>query len=174
VAATNRDLRSLIQAKGFREDLFFRIAMVEIKLPPLQHRRDDLPLLLRHFVEHFARTYRKPVDGITRRAEAMLLRYDWPGNIRELENVIGYACMMTDSTQLDIHDFPETLRAPACAESPAALELVSLEEMERLHARRVVQYFGGDKVRAAEILGVSRATLYRLLGPKSSAADSAE
>jgi DNA-binding NtrC family response regulator len=174
VAATNRDLRSLIQAKAFREDLFFRIAMVEIKLPPLQHRRDDLPLLLRHFVEHFARTYSKPIDGITRRAEAVLLRHDWPGNIRELENVIGYACMMTDSTKLDIYDFPELLRAPACAESPAAFELVSLEEMERLHARRVVQYFGGDKVRAAEVLGVSRATLYRLLGPKSAATGSAE
>jgi DNA-binding NtrC family response regulator len=126
---------------------------------------------LRHFVSQFAREYGKTIEGITRRAEAVLLRYDWPGNIRELENVIGCACMMTESTHLDIHDLPEPLRTPVHEEPPAAPELVSLEQMDRLHARRIVQYFRGDKVRAAEVLGVSRATLYRLLGPKSAATD---
>jgi DNA-binding NtrC family response regulator len=167
VAATNRNLRRMVTEGEFREDLFFRVAMVEIKLPLLADRRDDLPLLLRHFVEHFAEAYGKPIDGITRRAEAVLLRYDWPGNIRELENVIGYACMMADSTKLDIHDLPESMRGPSRVDLAPTIELVPLEEMERMHARRVVEHFQGDKLRAAEVLGVSRATLYRLLGPKS-------
>jgi DNA-binding NtrC family response regulator len=174
VAATNRDLRSMIQAKAFRDDLFFRIAMVEIKLPPLRDRKDDLPLLLRHFVSQFARDYGKVIDGITQRAEAALLRYDWPGNIRELENVIGCACMMADSTHVDIHDLPEPVRTPRHEQPPVTPELVTVEEMDRLHAQRVVRHFNGDKVRAAEVLGVSRATLYRLLGPKTAAVDAAE
>ena len=165
VAATNRPLKSLIAAKQFREDLYFRMAMVEIKLPSLAERKQDLPLLIRHFVEYYRRHYAKPVDGLTVRAETLLSRYSWPGNIRELENAIGYAAMMTDSTKIDVPDLPETLASGASAEvtASASYPMVTVREMEKLHARRVLDLVGGDKVRAAQVLGVSRATLYRLL-----------
>lgn len=166
VAATNRPLRTLIGARGFREDLYFRLAMVEIKLPSLAQRKQDLPLLIRHFVEYFSKHYGKQVDGLTVRAETLLSRYDWPGNIRELENAIGYAAMMTDSTKIDVPDLPESLRAGAAAsEEPGAgsYPMVTVREMEKIHARKILDLVGGDKVRAAQVLGVSRATLYRLL-----------
>jgi DNA-binding NtrC family response regulator len=163
VAASNRDLRVMVREKCFREDLFFRLCMVEIKLPPLADRKEDLPLLLRHFIERFARQYSKPVEGFTRRAETLLFRYGWPGNIRELENVVGYACMMTESERIDLHDLPDSFSTETPAGQGGPVELVSIDEIQKLHARRVLDYLDGDKVRAAEILGVSRATLYRLL-----------
>ncbi len=169
ICATNRSLKKEVEAKNFREDLFFRISMVEIRLPRLADRREDLPLLIRHFVHRFARQYGKPVEGITRRAEAAMLRHAWTGNVRELENVIGYACMMTDSAQIDACDLPPSISAPSPGDEPPSTEMISLEELERLHARRVLEAVGGDKVRAAEILGVSRATLYRLLPVKAAA-----
>ncbi|MEB2362003.1 MAG: sigma-54-dependent Fis family transcriptional regulator [Bryobacteraceae bacterium] len=166
LAATNRDLRTSMKDGDFREDLFFRLSMVQMKLPSLEERKDDLPLLLHHFIQHFAQTYNKPIVGISRRAEAALLRYRWPGNIRELENVIGYACMMTDSTKLDVQDLPDLFGSASQPDASAPAPLVSLDEIQRIHARRVVDQLGGDKTRAAEILGVSRATLYRLLSAK--------
>ena len=167
VAATNRDLRKAVALKEFREDLFFRLAMVEIALPPLAERKEDLPLLTRHFVDYFARQYGKPVEGLTRRAEAVLARYQWPGNVRELENVIGSACMMTDSARIDVQDLPESLVAIADDRTLGGHPLVSLDRMSRIHARRVLEQVGGDKIEAAQILGVSRATLYRLLAASS-------
>lgn len=162
VAATNRDLRASVAAKEFREDLFFRLSMVELKVPSLAERREDLPLLIRYFVEHFSRDYGKSVEGFTRRAEALLYRHCWPGNVRELENVIGYACMMAQSVRMDMQDLPENLRMTAGVSS-APHPLVSLDEIQKIHARHVLAQVGGDKVQAAAILQVSRATLYRLL-----------
>jgi DNA-binding NtrC family response regulator len=165
VCATNRNLQREMEMKNFREDLFFRVSMLEIKLPSLAERREDLPLLVRHFVHRFARQYAKPIEGITRRVEAAILRHPWTGNVRELENVIGYACMMTESTRLDACDLPPSFSAPVSSGGDTAreVELISLDELERVHARRVLDAVGGDKLRAADILGVSRATLYRLL-----------
>jgi DNA-binding NtrC family response regulator len=151
-----------VASKEFREDLFFRLAMVEIQLPRLAERREDLPLLIRHFLEKFSLSYGKHIDGLTRRAEAVLGRYSWPGNIRELENTIGYASMMTDSTVIDIYHLPDAVKATTLPLGPSQ-DLVSLDEMQRIHARRVLEHFGGDKIRTAELLGVSRSTLYRLL-----------
>jgi DNA-binding NtrC family response regulator len=169
VAATNRDLRASVAAREFREDLFFRLAMVEIRLPALAERKEDVPLLLRHFTEHFARLYGKPLLGISRRAEVLLCRYPWPGNVREVENAIGYAAMMTQSGRIDIHDLPESLQPGSAPENGVEFPLVSLEQMQRIHARRVVEHLGGDKIEAAKTLGVSRATLYRLLGTRQKA-----
>jgi two-component system, NtrC family, response regulator HydG len=165
VAATNRDLRSLVAARTFREDLFYRLSMVEIKLPALADRKEDVPLLLRHFVEHFAGQYGKTIEGLTRRAEMVLLRHRWPGNVRELENVIGYGAMMAQSSRIDVHDLPELVAsAPSAAmEEEGEHPMVSVHEIQKLHARRVLEGVGGDKVMAAQILKVSRATLYRLL-----------
>jgi DNA-binding NtrC family response regulator len=163
IAATNRNLRELVAGNRFREDLFFRLSMVEIQLPGLVERKEDLPLLVRHFIEEFAHMYGKPIDGLTHRAAVVLSRYPWPGNIRELENAIGYACMMADAGSIDVHHLPEALRAGVPAAIRGSVELVSIDEIQRTHARRVVDYFGGNKARAAEVLGVSRATLYRFL-----------
>jgi DNA-binding NtrC family response regulator len=168
VAATNRDLRRMVAQKQFRDDLYYRLSMVEISLPRLVAKKEDLPLLERHFVEAFAARYKKPVRGITRRAQALLARYSWPGNVRELENILGYACMMADREVIDIRDFPERLRTQATDGAAADESMLPLEEVDRRHARRVLEQVGGNRVRAAEILGISRATLYRLL-PKNGA-----
>jgi DNA-binding NtrC family response regulator len=162
ICATNRDLRGLSETKEFREDLYFRLSMVEIQLPRLWDRKEDLPLLIRYFIEKFSSLFHKRVDGITHRAEALLGRYAWPGNVRELENIIGSACMMTDSTVLDREHLSAAVKNTHPPGKPG-LDVVSLEEMQRLHARRMLEYFDGDKVRTAELLGISRATLYRLL-----------
>ena len=138
--------------------------MVEIKLPGLGERKEDLPLLMRHFVERFALQYRKPIRGVTRRAQAVLARYPWPGNVRELENVLGDACMRVEGEVIDVRDLPERLRAHWAQPTQPGEALLPLAELDRRHALRVLECVGGNKVRAAEILGISRATLYRLLG----------
>jgi DNA-binding NtrC family response regulator len=163
IAATNRDLRAMVQEGEFREDLYYRIAVVEIGLPALANRREDLPLLERYFVEKFAAEYKKPISGMTRRSQGRMATYPWPGNIRELENVIGNACMMADGKFLDINDLPERIRTQSSAQSPTDEALLSLEELQRRHVMRVLERVGGNKARAAEILGVGRATIYQLL-----------
>ncbi len=163
IAATNRDLASMIKAQEFREDLYYRLAMVEVVLPKLAERKEDLPLLARSFIEKFAAQYNKPIRGLTPRAQVLLARYHWPGNVRELENVLGNACMMTETEQVDIRDLPEHLRAAVSHEVTDEGELLPMAEMERRHALRVLDSVGGNKVRAAKILGINRATLYRLL-----------
>ncbi|HYM06102.1 MAG TPA: sigma-54 dependent transcriptional regulator [Terriglobales bacterium] len=163
VAATNRDLRDMVLKKEFREDLYYRLTMVEIKLPRLADRKEDLALLQRALVERFATQYGKTIRGITRRAQAMLNRYSWPGNVRELENVLGNACMMADGDMVDITDLPEYLRSPERENMSGSDDLLSMEQIHQRHARHIMERVGGNKVRAAEILGISRATLYRLL-----------
>ena len=94
IAPRNRDLRAAIAEKQFREDLYYRLSMVEVRLPPLAERKEDLPLLTRHFVAKFSAQFQKEIRGLTQRAQMVLARHDWPGNVRELENVLGHACMM--------------------------------------------------------------------------------
>jgi len=163
IAATNRDLKAMVRDNQFREDLYYRLAVVEFALPTLANRREDLPLLERHFVQKFAAEYDKPIAGLTRRAQSRLATYPWPGNIRELENVIGNACMMAEGRFLDIHDLPERLRTDLNDQIGTDESLLSLEELQRRHVLRVLELVGGNKLRAASILGVSRATIYQLL-----------
>jgi len=163
VAATNRDLPAMVSRGKFREDLYFRLCMVELRIPSLAERLEDLPLLERHFLRHFAGEYKKPISGLTRRAQTVLARYPWPGNVRELQNVIGHACMMSESEFIDIRDLPDNLRVPKPASSLDTDSLLSIRQLERLHARRVLGRVGGNKVKAAEILGISRTHLYQLL-----------
>jgi DNA-binding NtrC family response regulator len=163
VAATHRNLKTMVRDGQFREDLYYRLAVVEITLPTLAQRREDLPLLERYFVEKFAAEYKKPIAGFIRRAQTRLATYPWPGNVRELENVIGNACMMVDGTLIDIDDLPERFRGPL---TPGALmndKFLSLEEVQRRHVIQVLEGVGGNKARAAEILGIGRATIYQLL-----------
>jgi DNA-binding NtrC family response regulator len=161
IAATHRDLRSLVEQNKFRQDLYYRLSMVEITLPALADRKEDLPLLQRFFVEKFAAQYGKTISGITLRAQALLARYSWPGNIRELENVIGNACMMVDGKVIDVKDLPPLVRKGT---EPAQDErLLSMEEVQVRHALRVLNQVGGDKTRASAVLGIARSTLYNLL-----------
>ena len=164
IAATNRNLRQMVQAGDFREDLFFRLAMLEIKLPSLAERSEDLPLLSKHFVEQFARRMDKDVKGLSRRAQMSLARYSWPGNIRELESAIGHGCMMTDTDVIDIGDLPEYIVARNG--SRERQDRLTLEEVESRHVRYILDEAGGNKQLAADILGISRATLYRILSAK--------
>lgn len=163
IAATHRNLKTMVRDSQFREDLYYRLAVVEIGLPVLASRREDLPLLERYFVEKFATEYGKSIAGLVRRAQTRLATYPWPGNIRELENVIGNACMMTDGNLIDIEDLPERLRGPLDEEMTLDERFLSLDELQRRHVLRVLEGVGGNKVRAAEVLGIGRATIYKLL-----------
>jgi transcriptional regulator with PAS, ATPase and Fis domain len=166
IAATNRDLRQEVLEGRFREDLFYRLSAVTLSLPPLSERREDLPLLQQYFVEKFASEYGKNIRGISRRAQNVLSAYHWPGNIRELENVIANACMMADGPVIDIAHLPAEMRLSRESGSGISFPLsLSLAEIQRQHAHRVLDAVGGNKLRAAEILGISRSTLYSLLQP---------
>ena len=163
IGATNRQLRTMVADGQFRDDLYYRLSMVEISLPSLSDRREDLPLLQKYFVERFARQYGKEIRGITRRAQLRIAAYSWPGNIRELENVIGNAAMMTQSSTIDVDDLPEMLKGTASIRSRADEDLLPLQELQERHVARVLERVGGNKVRAAEILGISRTTIYEML-----------
>ena len=168
IAATNRSLEQMAKEKVFREDLYYRLSAVEIKLPSLLERMEDLRLLEQHFLAGCAARYAKPALHLTRRAEAQLSRYTWPGNVRELENVLNSCAMLIEGDEIDVHDLPERIRRPL---PHAGIEaLISLDEVQRRHARSVLELLGGNRVRAAEVLGISRTTLYKLVQEETSAA----
>jgi len=163
IAATNRNLPELIAEKKFREDLYYRLSMVEVELPRLSERREDLPLLERFFVEHFAEQYGRSFKGITPRAQIVLARYGWPGNIRELRSMLGSACMMAEGEMIDVRDLPERIRTRAAeTKDDDPNELLPLADVERRHVLKVLDQVGGNKVHAAKILGINRATVYRI------------
>jgi len=174
VAATNRELPEMVKRRHFRDDLYHRLSMLEIRLPSLAERKEDLPLLVRHFIERFSREHNKPVLGLTRRAQMVLARYPWPGNVRELENVLRHALLMAPGNVIQVQDLPERLREPAPPTSRDDWEPLPLKELERRHAKRVMEYAEGNKRKAAQILGVSRATLYRLLAEAKPSEESTE
>ena len=163
IGATNRRLRSLVADGQFRDDLYYRLSMVEISLPSLADRKEDLPLLQKFFVDKFAQQYGKEIRGITRRAQLRMATYSWPGNIRELENVIGNAAMMAQGSTIDVDDLPEPLRGTTSMSKGVDEDMLSLEELQNIHVARVLERVGGNKARAAEILGVSRTTIYQML-----------
>jgi DNA-binding NtrC family response regulator len=164
IAATSRNLLQMVTEGKFREDLFYRLSMIEIEVPPLVDRREDLPLLERYLVHAFALQAEKHIRGLTRRAQTALHRYPWPGNVRELENVIGHACIMSERDIIDIQDLPERFQLLQAARSPLddREEIISLHEMESRYSRQVVAKVS-SKTRAAELLGISRSKLYRLM-----------
>lgn len=163
IAATHRDLSSMVKEQRFREDLFYRLSMVQVRVPSLAQRKEDLPLLERFFLEKFAEQYKKPVRGLTRRAEAILARHPWPGNVRELENILGGACMLTEGETIDAGDLPEYVRASHASEDRIGEGVETLDQVEKAYTLRVLESVGGNKVRAAELLGISRAKLYRIV-----------
>jgi DNA-binding NtrC family response regulator len=156
LAATNKDLFALVKKGVFREDLYFRLNVINISLPPLRDRGDDILLLARHFAGRFAKEAGKPAPQFSENALRVLKRYDWPGNVRELENVIQRLVVMTDGEVIEIPDLPPLMRFSA----PRANGLNrTLAEVEAEYIRNVLAGVGGNKTRAAEILGIDRKTL---------------
>jgi len=172
VTATNRDLEHEVRSKRFREDLYYRIAVVEVHVPTLRERAQDIPLLAQHFVRRFAERFGKQVVGLSPPALQRLLSYSWPGNVRELENSMERAVALTRFDHITLEDLPERVRAQE-ADQPQALpepqqEMISLAELERRYVHQVFTRVGGNKSRAARILGVDRRTLYRIFDREKS------
>ncbi len=166
IATTNRDLESAVEEKLFREDLFFRINVIHIELPPLRERGDDILLLAKHFIKQLATRTDKRVSGISGTAAEKLLDYAWPGNVRELRNAIERAVALTKYEKLAVDDLPEKIHSYHAAEiviGSNASELISMEETEKRYILHVLKTAGGNKTHAARILGFDRKTLYRKL-----------
>jgi DNA-binding NtrC family response regulator len=162
IAATHRDLESAVRSGGFRQDLFFRLNVVQIKLPPLRERKNDIPLLVHTFLEKFSDAQGK-VRTISEDAVARLVAYDWPGNVRELENAVERAVALGSGPILHVGDLPSNLKYDMPAPLPDKDEFLPLEELERRAILRALRESGGDKLRAARLLGIGKTTLYRKL-----------
>jgi len=162
VAATNRDLESAIRSGAFRQDLYFRLNVVQIKLPPLRDRKTDIPLLVAAFLEKYS-----PNDGPVRTISAdtmqRLMAHDWPGNVRELENAIERAIAMSSGPLIHVADLPSNLQVQTSERSPQRDELLPLEELERRAILRTLRETDGDKLAASRLLGIGKTTLYRKL-----------
>jgi two-component system response regulator HydG len=156
LAATNKNLLSLVKKGSFREDLYYRLKVIEIAIPPLQERSDDILLLARHFARKYSDEAEKPEPRFSDKALAILRNYAWPGNVRELENLIHSLVVMTDSDIIDVPDLPDLMRYAGVRENGLHR---TLDEVEVMHIRNVLASVGGNKTRAAEILGIDRKTL---------------
>ncbi len=157
ISATNANLREEVAAGRFREDLFFRLNTVEIRLPPLRERRDDIPPLAAHFLSRYALRYRRPIEGFDTSALQQMLQYAWPGNVRELDHTMERATLMSSGNKIAVADLGlQTQRSSA-----ASLDDMSLEAVEAVLVRKALARAGGNVSHAAEALGLSRGALYR-------------
>lgn len=168
IAATNRDLRAQSAAGTFRADLFYRLSVIEIHLPPLRERREDIPYLTAAFVKTAAKRLNRTINGVTRAAEDLLQRVDWPGNLRELRNVLERACIMSDARILTENDIAAAMAAPSGSAElvapPSATPSMDphlLSTAQRDQVQRAMETTNGNKTAAAKLLGVSRRSLYR-------------
>src|SRR5271169_529737 len=162
IAATNRDLETAIRTGAFRQDLFFRLNVVQIKMPPLRERKSDIQLLVISFLEKFSDPHGPP-RTISDDAMRRLIAYDWPGNVRELENAIERAVAMGSGPIVHVGDLPSNLHYPSSDRVPEKDELLPMEELERRAILRTLRETGGDKLAAARMLGIGKTTLYRKL-----------
>jgi two-component system, NtrC family, response regulator AtoC len=166
VAATNRDLSLAVEEGRFRQDLYFRVNVIEIPIPPLRVRGNDVLLLAAHFLREFAAREHKGIVGLTPEVAALFLQYNWPGNVRELSNVVERAVALTVHDHITVADLPKHLvqyRKTEVVIGADASELVSLEEMERRYVLHVLETVGGSRTAAAKLLGLDRTTLWRRL-----------
>ena len=162
VAATNRDLKKEVEAGNFREDLFYRLNVVNIQLPTLAERRDDIPLLISHFIDSFNKVFGKKVRGLSPQALEILMHYDFPGNIRELKNIIERAIALTDQSRIQVIDLPPDLQR-LDFKTFETLEMETLEEMEKRYITTILQRTNYNRHLTAKILGLPRTTLWRRL-----------
>ena len=181
IAATNSDLETAVEAGGFRKDLYYRLSVFPITLPPLRERAEDINLLVFHFLESYKAKSGRFISGISKEAMRALTNYDWPGNVRELENAIERAVIIASGRQIELDDLPEAIgrsanqasaharqeRAAAAGEGRTIgiqVELPSaMDEIEKQVIEATLDYTGGDKSRAARLLNIGRKTLYRKL-----------
>jgi len=166
IAATNLHLTEEVKAKRFREDLYYRLNVIEISLPPLRDRKEDIPLLCEALLQKSAAGRDKSIKGIAESALGLLMDYEWPGNVRELENVIERAVTLTQSERVTTEDLPAGIREVKGERQlieDGIERLLPLEELERGYIKRMLEKTGGNKYRAAQILGIDRKTLYRKL-----------
>jgi two-component system response regulator HydG len=167
ITATNRDLESMVEDRAFREDLYFRINVLQVDLPPLRSRGGDVLVLARHFLDRIAARADKRIIGFSPEAAQKLIAYPWPGNVRELENCIERAVALASFDHIAVNDLPEKVRAHRTSQLVLSSEdpttLVTLEELERRYVARVLEAVNGNKAAAARVLGIERKTLYRML-----------
>jgi two-component system NtrC family response regulator len=167
ISATNQDLGSKVKNGAFREDLYYRLNVVPIKIPPLRDRREDIPRLVEHFVARFSKENRKPIEGVSREATDQLVKYDYPGNIRELENIVERAVVISRGPTLTVGDLPFGGRKPdednEETEGGGGALREALETLERRMVQKAIEEAGGNQSRAAESLGLSERMLrYKL------------
>jgi two-component system, NtrC family, response regulator AtoC len=168
VTATNRDLEEMVESKAFREDLYYRINVIHIPLPPLRARGGDVLLLAQHMLRQYAAVFDKKVMGLSPAAAERLVGYDWPGNVRELGNCLERAVALAHFEEIQVEDLPDKIRNRQTPRSTSITanelpELLTLEEVERRHVLRVLEACHGNRTDAAKILGLDRKTLYRKL-----------
>jgi two-component system response regulator HydG len=178
VTATNRNLEIEIEEKRFREDLYYRINVVPILVPPLRARMDDLLLLAQRFLRRIANQIKKPVDGISAPAARKMLEYDWPGNVRELENCMERAVALCRHTEITVDDLPAKLlehsESRMVIDMTSPPELITIDEMTRRYVRHVLTATSGNKTHAARVLGIDRRSLYRRLEERDPVPDAVE
>ena len=165
LAATNRDLVRAVEEHTFREDLYYRLNVVQIRVPPLRERLDALPSLVRHFVQRASAKFKKPIRDIDPHAYSLLAHYEFPGNVRELENIIDHAVIMADEDVLCTQDLPDAVRTGSSPRLGLAYDAgaatQTLAELEQVHIGRVLEELDGNQTRTAKKLGISRSTLWR-------------
>ncbi len=163
IAATNRNLEQAMQAGSFRQDLFYRLNVIRIQLPPLRERREDIPALVNHFIRRFSKRFRREIRGISADALNALMTYDFPGNVRELENLIERAFAMGAREQITLADLPSLAARPVVTPAVSTKAVPTLAEVEKELILRALAVFDNDKEEAARALGISRRTIYRRL-----------
>jgi len=163
ITATNKDLEKLVKEDKFREDLYYRINVVKLMLPPLRDRKEDIPLLIDHFVSRFNRLHNKNMGGVTDEVLAILLKYDYRGNVRELENIIEHCFVLCQGEIIEKRHLPSTFQTKAGTDSADIEKAVTLEEMERIFITRALRRNNGNRTAAAKQLGIHKSTLFRKL-----------
>lgn len=163
VAATNRNLAEEVKKGNFREDLYFRLNVVHIEVPPLRERKEDIPLLISHFLETLSSKNNRKVDSISAQARKALFAYSWPGNIRELQNAIEAGVVMCHGRTIELEDLPEQIKSIDNDDMLSVKLGSSLEEVEKELITRTISFCGGNKTKAATVLGIGRKTLHRKL-----------
>jgi two-component system response regulator HydG len=165
VAATRQDLRGMVDKGQFRDDLFYRLNQATLRLPALRERREDIPLLISHFIKRASEMHGKSVTSITPEAVRRLSSQQWPGNVRELRSVVDQMVVLADKPELDLEDLPDHVRGSTdivLAGSPTTAGL-TMEQLEKIHISNTLKLTGGNREKTAKMLGIGARTLYRKL-----------
>ena len=161
LCATNKNLEAEVKAGRFREELLYRINVININLPALRERQDDIPLLANHFLRKYEKSLSRTAMRFSKGAMRLMLNYAWPGNVRELENSVERAAILAETDVIHSHDLPDKLRSTSPVMASIENTGMTLEELEREHIKRVLDKVENDKVKAAQVLGIHLSTLYR-------------